>query len=142
MLAMPYSDREMPCPRCGAILVRYEGREKWRCKACRGALVGADQLEIEIGDLAKQVIDDPADPDRPALHPCPVCAYPMTPYTIGSGKSAIELDRCVDDTLVWFDHAEIGKVRSLPEPEPPSLFTNASKFLAGLREEMRADADK
>ena len=129
----------MPCPRCGATLVRYEDREKWRCKTCGGALVGGDQLAVEIGQFARRVLEEPADPDRPALHPCPVCAFPMTPYTIGAGKtSAIELDRCVDDTLVWFDHAEIGKVRALPEPEQPSLLTNASKFLSDLREARQA----
>jgi Zn-finger nucleic acid-binding protein len=138
---MTYEDRDLPCPRCGANLVRYEQRDKWRCPACRGALVGAGQLEVEIGELAKSVIDDPADPARMALHPCPICAYPMTPYTIGSGQTGIELDRCVDDTLVWFDHAEIGKVRALPEPEPPSLLTNTAKFLAELRAQIRTERD-
>ena len=47
--AMPYANRDMPCQRCAATLVRYEDREKWRCKICGGALVGGDQLAVEIG---------------------------------------------------------------------------------------------
>jgi Zn-finger nucleic acid-binding protein len=135
--AMVVRDRPMQCPRCGKELVRYEDRDKWRCKACRGALVGIEQLEIEIGELAQQVVTDEADPDRPAIHPCPVCAFPLTPYTIGE----IQLDRCVDDRVVWFDGGEIGKVRkTIPLPEDSPLVTNTLQFVLGLREQMRAEA--
>jgi hypothetical protein len=132
------SDREMPCPRCGKPLVRYAERDKWRCKVCNGALVGADQLEVEIGPLAREVLDGAADPARPAIHPCPACAFPMTPYTIGSSKG-IELDRCVDDQLAWFDGGEIGKVRAgIPAEDDTPLFTNALGFIAALRAEAAA----
>lgn len=134
----------MQCPRCGKDLVRYEGRDKWRCKACRGALVGAEQLEVEIGELARSVIDDDADPDRPAIHPCPACAFPLTPYTIARGGpkgGVIELDRCVNDGLVWFDGGEIGKVRStIPLEQDSPLLTNTLQFILQLREQQRAEA--
>jgi Zn-finger nucleic acid-binding protein len=132
---MPYRDQKMQCPRCGKELLRYPDRDKWRCKACYGALVGIEQLEVEIGPHARPVIDDPADPARPALHPCPVCAFPMTPYTIGT----IEIDRCVEHLLVWFDGGEIGKVRALiPAADESPLFNNALSFLTELRNEKRA----
>jgi Zn-finger nucleic acid-binding protein len=136
---MPYRNQKLQCPRCGKELVQYPERDKWRCKACLGALVGAEQLEVEIGPHAKEVATGPADPARPALHPCPICAFPMTPYTIGK----IELDRCVGHALVWFDGGEIGKVRAaIPaaggdEHDSP-LFTNALQFVAELRAEEAA----
>jgi Zn-finger nucleic acid-binding protein len=132
---MPYRNQKMQCPRCGKELVRYQDRDKWRCKSCNGALVGGDQLEVEIGPLAREVVDGPADPARQALHPCPVCAFPMTPYTIGK----IEIDRCVEHSLVWFDGGEIGKVRAdIPAADDSPLFTNALAFVAELRQEERA----
>ena len=134
---MAYRDKPMRCPRCGKDLARYDDRDKWRCRKCNGALVGADQLWIEIGELAGRVIDDDAAPDRPAIHPCPVCAFPMTPYTLGT----IELDRCVDDRLVWFDGGEIGKVRAtVPLEDDSPLVTNTVRFVRELREQARAEA--
>ena len=128
---MPFRG-QLGCPRCGKALVRYEERDKWRCKECAGALVGIEQLEVEIGDLAAHVIADAADPKRPALHPCPICAFPLTPYTV----NGIELDRCQNDFVVWFDGGEIGKLRkTIPEPEQSPLFTNTFGFIAQLREQ-------
>jgi Zn-finger nucleic acid-binding protein len=132
---MPYRNQKMQCPRCGKELVPYPDRDKWRCTACYGALVGGDQLEVEIGPHAREVVSGPADPARPALHPCPICAFPMTPYTI----EKIELDRCVEHALVWFDGGEIGKVRArIPAADDSPLFTNALRFVAELRAEQAA----
>jgi hypothetical protein len=131
----PFRDQPMQCPRCGKPLARYPDREKWRCKVCNGALVGGEQLIVEIGPHAREVLDGPADPARPAIHPCPVCAFPMTPYTIGT----IEVDRCVEHQLVWFDGGEIGKIRaSVPAADDDPLFNNAAGFIAGLRAEEAA----
>lgn len=107
----PFRDTDPQCPRCGKPLARYADRDKWRCRACNGVLVGKDQLVVEIGPHATTVLDGETDPARQALHPCPACAYPMTPYTIG-GAGGVELDRCVADQLVWFDGGELGKVRA------------------------------
>ena len=132
---MAFRDKPMRCPRCGKDLVRYEQRDKWRCKHCLGALVGIEALEVEIGPLAAHVIADLADPQRPAIHPCPVCAFPMTPYTV----HGIELDRCQNDFVVWFDGGEIGKVRkAIPAPDPSPLFTNTLEFVKQLREQSQA----
>jgi hypothetical protein len=132
---MAFRDQPMRCPRCGKNLVRYEERDKWRCKTCYGALVGAEQLEIEVGPAAAEIVEGPQDPARPAIHPCPVCAYPMTPYTI----ERVEIDRCVEHRVVWFDAGEIGKIRdAVPPPEPPSLLTNTLVFIAQLRAQTAA----
>ena len=126
----------LDCPVCGVALVRYDTRDKWRCRRCNGALVGFAQLEVEIGELAEIVLDDPPDPARIAARPCPVCAYAMSPYTVyehplPKGEPGdpptdpattardllapalgIELDRCTNDDVVWFDGGEIGKLRT------------------------------
>jgi Zn-finger nucleic acid-binding protein len=132
---MAFRDKPLRCPRCGKDLVRYEDRDKWRCKECLGALVGIEQLEVEIGPVAAHVIADVADASRPAIHPCPVCAFPLTPYTV----NGIELDRCQNDFVVWFDGGEIGKLRkTIPADDPSPLFTNAVGFLTELREQSAA----
>ena len=94
----------MACPECGTPLARYEGRDKWRCTACGGALVGASEL----------VLDD-ANPPASASPPraCPQCGGEMFPFFI----EGIELDRCAKDSLIWFDRGELGKLRTvLAEP--------------------------
>ncbi|MEO8699378.1 MAG: hypothetical protein ABI867_05015 [Kofleriaceae bacterium] len=131
----------MQCPRCGKPLVRYDDRDKWRCKACNGALVGAEQLVVEIGDLAAAVTDGEADPARPAIHPCPICAFPMTPYTIAA-TPPIELDRCVEHRVVWFDGGEIGKTRgNIPPPAELDALAKPLEFLATLQSEIAAEAE-
>lgn len=119
-------------------MARYPDRDKWRCRTCNGVLVGAGQLEVEIGPRATEVVEGPADAARPAIHPCPICAFPLTPYTITAAKN-IELDRCVDDRVVWFDGGEIGKVReTIPAADDSPLFTDALGFLGQLRSEEAA----
>lgn len=107
-------ERPMQCPECGKSLARYDHRDKWRCKTCNGVLVGHAQLQIELGDFADAVLEDASDPDRVATRPCPVCAFAMSPYTLdpaSAGGAGIELDRCENDAIVWFDGGEIGKLR-------------------------------
>jgi len=125
---MAFRDQAMKCPRCGVDLVRYDDRDKWRCKTCNGALVGGEQLEVELGELAKAVLHDEADPARPAIHPCPVCAFPMTPYTVDT----IEIDRCVGDSIVWFDGGEIGKVRAAIAPAAEPLEAGLYRYVLAL----------
>jgi Zn-finger nucleic acid-binding protein len=136
----PFRDRALLCPRCGKPLASYPERDKWRCRTCNGVLVGAEQLVVEIGPHADAVLDGEPDAARPAIHPCPGCAFPMTPYTIaGSSPAPIELDRCVGDRLVWFDGGEIGKVRAgIPAEDDTPLFTSAMGFLATARAEQTA----
>jgi len=134
----PFRDKELQCPRCGKALSRYPERDKWRCRTCNGVLVGAEQLVVEIGPQAEAVLDHEADPARSAIHPCPGCSFPMTPYTI-AGNPPVELDRCVGDRMVWFDGGEIGKIRAgIPAEDDSPLFTNALGFLATARAEEEA----
>ncbi len=134
----PFRDKELQCPRCGKPLASYPGRDKWRCRTCNGVLVGGEQLVVEIGPQATAVLDSEADPSRPAIHPCPGCAFPMTPYTV-AGTPPVELDRCVGDGLVWFDGGEIGKVRAgIPADDDSPLFSAALTFLSIARAEETA----
>lgn len=113
-----------------------------------GALVGGEALEIEVGELASDIVGGPADPDRPAIHPCPICAYPMTPYTVAGPPdqppvAPIHLDRCVDDKVVWFDSGEIKRVRDAIAPSERArapLFHDAVGLLKELRDQSHAIA--
>lgn len=134
----PFRDKPLQCPRCGKPLAHYPGRDKWRCKQCNGVLVAGDQLVVEIGPHSGPVLEGEADPARSAIHPCPACAFPMTPYTI-PGTPPVEVDRCVTDRLVWFDGGEIGKTRAtIPVEDDTPLFNDAIGFIAKLRAEEAA----
>lgn len=118
-MASAHRDKALQCPRCGKLLAQYDDRDKWRCKTCNGVLVGHDQLQVEVGDLAPYVLYEEADPSRVATRPCPVCAFAMIP----SGIGGVELDRCENDAIVWFDGGEIGKLRTrIAEANPDEPF--------------------
>jgi len=141
----PFRDKELQCPRCGKRLAQYPERDKWRCRSCNGVLVGAEQLVVELGPQAEAVLDGDVDPARSAIHPCPACAFPMTPYTlIGKAEMLpVELDRCAADRLVWFDGGEIGKARAaIPTESDTPLFDSVLDFLAQHRAEEQEPAQQ
>jgi Zn-finger nucleic acid-binding protein len=99
-----YRTTEMPCPECGAKLDKYEDRDKWRCPACNGALVGTSELELEAAATA-----EPTFPPRA----CPQCQRAMFGFAVAD----LTLDRCATCHLVWFDRGELGRLRTaLAEP--------------------------
>ena len=101
---MTYRSVDMACPECGTPLVQYEGRDKWRCTACGGALAGASELVLDWAN-------PPASASR--ARACPQCGGEMFPFFV----EGIELDRCAKDALIWFDRGELGKLRAaLAEP--------------------------
>lgn len=101
---MTYREVDLACPECGTPLAQYEGRDKWRCKGCGGALVGASELVLDWAN-------PPASAARPRR--CPKCRAEMFPFFIED----IELDRCAKDALIWFDRGELGKLKAaLAEP--------------------------
>lgn len=101
---MTYRSVDMTCPACGTPLAQYEGRDKWKCTSCGGALVGASELEL-LGVLPL------ASAERP--RPCPQCRRDMFPFTI----AGMTLDQCAEDGLQWFDRGELGRLKTaLAEP--------------------------
>ena len=101
---MTYREIDMACPECGTPLSQYEGRDKWRCKSCGGALVGATELTL-----------DWANPPGAAARarPCPRCRGDMFAFVVAD----VTLDRCARDGLMWFDRGELGKLKTaLAEP--------------------------
>lgn len=101
---MTYRTADMTCPECGTRLEKYEDREKWRCPACNGALVGTSEMEIEISAAA-----EPTFPPRA----CPQCQREMFVFAVAD----LTLDRCAACNLVWFDRGELGRLRTaLAEP--------------------------
>lgn len=106
---MPLRQGPLSCPACGIELVRYDDRDKWSCPSCRGALVGAAELEVELGELGAS-FDDPAVKLLPGgwrTKPCARCRTEMSPINYGP----FTLDRCESDHLLWFDRGELGRVR-------------------------------
>lgn len=111
---MVFRDQPTGCPQCGVSLVRYAGRDKWRCRDCSGVLVGGEELSLELGESrARELLACAPGAPRAAPYGCPVCTAPMTPFSLG----AYELDRCDRHRVVWFDAGELGKVRALPGDE-------------------------
>jgi Zn-finger nucleic acid-binding protein len=94
-----YRSVDMACPECGTPLEQYEGRDKWRCKKCGGALVGASELEL-LGLLPL------AAAARPRA--CPRCQKEMYPFEV----VGVTLDQCGRDSLIWFDRGELGKLKA------------------------------
>ncbi|MBA3462653.1 MAG: zf-TFIIB domain-containing protein [Deltaproteobacteria bacterium] len=101
---MTYRTVDMACPECGTKLQQYEGRDKWRCTSCNGALVGVSEMEL-----------DSATPP-PATSParlCPKCQQDMIPFELAD----LTLDRCPHCVVIWFDRGELGRLRTaLAEP--------------------------
>ena len=101
---MTYRSVDMACPECGTPLEQYEGRDKWRCPTCGGALVGATELALDWAN--------PPGSPAPARR-CPQCAREMFAFVL----ERIALDRCAKCALLWFDRGELGKLRTaLAEP--------------------------
>ena len=97
---MTYRSVAMACPECGTPLEQYEGRDKWKCTRCGGALVGATELSLDWAH-------PPGAPAR--ARSCPRCAREMFAFEL----ERITLDRCARCGLVWFDRGELGKLRTL-----------------------------
>jgi ribosomal protein S27AE len=94
-------------------------RAKWRCGSCGGILVGAQELEREIGDRGLTL--ETVTGVRTTRH-CPRCGEPMTAYLL----FGIEIDRCGADGAVWFDRGELGRARR----EVPGAFPLVDSLLA------------
>lgn len=100
-----YRDLAYQCPQCGIELVRDDARDKWRCKGCDGVLLAAQELEDELGPFGKPLVDE-ARNGRTSHRPCPACTKPMTSFDL----APLQLDRCAEDGLVWFDHDELRRL--------------------------------
>jgi Zn-finger nucleic acid-binding protein len=111
-----YRDRPITCPRCGIELARPDDDvdDRWRCGTCRGALVGIEGLAHDLVAVAPELLPagnvrDVTMIGRRSTEPaiaCPACASPMAPVFLGG----VELDRCDEDALVWFDSDEYARV--------------------------------
>lgn len=129
---MPFRESSMTCPRCGVGLQQYDERDKWRCQACLGTLVGMTELEREIGAHAGAVFEITAH-EGETNRRCPVCNAEMAPFSLGD----IDLERCDLSEVVWFDPGELGHVRALPDRDEPGRFTEAMRRLVELGQVQR-----
>ena len=94
-------------------------RAKWRCRQCGGILVGAEEIEMEVGgELTLETVSGVRD-----TRPCPLCHEPMAYYSL----LGIEIDRCATDGAIWFDRGELGRAR---QELPARAFRLVDKLLA------------
>ena len=107
----------MQCRSCPGELVRYDTRNKWRCKSCLGVLVAADELGSELGELGA-ALGERLDTSRLAetSRSCPVCEAAMNQLKIDD----VVIERCPRDRSMWFDAGELGKIRAAVGAEEAS----------------------
>jgi Zn-finger nucleic acid-binding protein len=111
---MSYRDRAIQCPRCGIELTRSDGRDRWRCVTCKGALFAVGEVVQELlataPDLAPKkkgsTLSTLARRTVAPLLDCSVCGAPMEPVFLGG----VDVDRCFHDELIWFDRGELALV--------------------------------
>ena len=100
---------DLACAACGGALLRYGTRDKWRCTRCAGALVGVEELGVELGMVGGDTVAR-APRESVLLEKevaCPACKKPMDRLVL----ARVAIDRCKLDGLVWFDRGELGRVR-------------------------------
>lgn len=110
---MPYRDVALRCPRCRVELTRQGTADRWPCARCGGALLGTGELVRELIAVAPDLRPEGGVEDLPTRGrrsaealPCAMCEEPMAAVFLGG----VELDRCYDDELVWFDGGELQRV--------------------------------
>ena len=109
-----YRDQRLSCPRCRAELERRTRRDAWRCRTCGGAAVELATLLRTLHHLAPELvprggIDGVFTPARRSAGrklPCAACGRAMRPVSLQD----VELDRCHDDDLIWFDAQALDRV--------------------------------
>jgi hypothetical protein len=109
-----YRDRPWSCPACPGTLVQDGGERRWRCPARAGVLLAGHtvtELLVEIApELRPGVRGDHRvlTPTRRAVRPrpCAACTDAMTPVFL----AGVEVERCYDDDLMWFDAGEVRTV--------------------------------
>jgi Zn-finger nucleic acid-binding protein len=92
--------------------VAYEGVRAWRCRNCRGYLVGRHGAEgikkrraRKRGDLETESVRE-RGPDIRVDQPCPKCFATMGKERLRK-PVPILLDRCKRCDLLWFDGGEL-----------------------------------
>ena len=108
---MTYRDRAIMCPRCRLELVRDDARDRWRCSACGGAVLGVGEVVRQLVETAPDLVPDGGIGDLPTLGrrslaplvPCAACGADMEPVFLGG----VDVDRCYHDQLLWFDRGEL-----------------------------------
>jgi Zn-finger nucleic acid-binding protein len=108
---MSYRDRPLRCPRCGIELSRIDGRDRWRCAKCQGALFAVVEVICELVAAAPDLVPDAGigglttlgRRSAAPLLACAQCGAPMEPVFLGG----VDVDRCYHDEVLWFDRNEL-----------------------------------
>jgi Zn-finger nucleic acid-binding protein len=115
------------CPRCGQVLEeRRYGRERVEtCAVCSGVLAGQATIARLVPNSDRLWTKFPNQ--EAAQIRCPMCGEPMTAILI----AGVELDRCDDDFVIWFDRVELAKLEPA-EPSDRSRGTGVGGFVHAL----------
>ena len=122
------------CPRCGGLLkeIRYEGVAVLTCGSCGGHLVPNDAVQRilvrTIFPMTKELKESTAKwkeahrvrpkiergRDAPDRLSCPRCSASMT-RNFYSAQYFLEVDRCYNCKVTWFDGGELEILQALVE---------------------------
>lgn len=130
-----HNKTDYKCPGCHKSLVKehYEGVEIYRCLFCKGILVGTDKImrilareDKGFSDKTKRIAEKLIKErlamigrkrkrySQESLIKCPKCNYTMA-RTFYSGAYPVEIDRCLNCNLLWFDKDELEVLQYLVE---------------------------
>jgi Zn-finger nucleic acid-binding protein len=109
-----YRDHRLSCPRCREELDRRTRRDAWRCRKCGGVALELSTLLRRLHHIAPELvprggIDGVFTPSRRSATrklPCAACGRAMRPVSLQD----VELDRCHDDDLIWFEADALDRV--------------------------------
>jgi Zn-finger nucleic acid-binding protein len=100
------------------IALQRAGVEIDFCASCKGTWLDAGELET-IAELAgvapgglRAALEGSGGRGRQTRRRCPRCPRRLTRFELGTGKEAVELERCAAGHGLWLDQGEIGSVIS------------------------------
>ena len=84
------------------------------CTGCDGLWLDEGEMEIILGDGGKSraLIESfqKGGQTGETQRKCPICDRKMEKVTLGEGKPALMIDRCVRGDGLWFDKGELGNI--------------------------------
>lgn len=110
------------CPRDSSSLnwVKFLFKGRWNCESCNGALLFDKHLQIHSSG-PRFLKELQALPGSTSKLKCPLCGQLLTSIFLHT-NSAVEIDRCNDCKLTWFDPGEIkhlsGGTAATSNPHP------------------------
>jgi membrane associated rhomboid family serine protease/Zn-finger nucleic acid-binding protein len=113
----------LSCPRCKSSLEsrRHAAGMHFLCPSCKGHASNFAILRQQLDPAFLQglwlgIRDAPASARHRRL-PCPSCAQPMHPASVGHPDTPIQLDACRNCQMLWLDDGELEQLPARPAPQ-------------------------